>query len=64
MSRQEVTSASIASIAARGLRDPGSLTHDEIKKVCASALTQRPNRLKKAIDAVVSAFTSVKSDTP
>ncbi|UTC28399.1 hypothetical protein GURKE_03920 [Brevundimonas phage vB_BpoS-Gurke] len=64
MSRQEVTSASVASIAARGLRDPGSLTHDEIKKVCASALTQRPSRLKKALDAVVSVFAPTKTDIP
>lgn len=56
MSNNEVTSASVASIAARGLRDPGSLTLDEIKKVCASALTQRPNRVKKALTAIASAF--------
>ena len=52
----EVTSASVASIAARGLRDPGSLTHEEIKTVCASALTQRPNRVKKALSAIASVF--------
>lgn len=34
------TSESIASIAARGLQDPGSLTHREIKSVCASSLSQ------------------------
>lgn len=52
----EVTSARIGSIAARGLRDPGSLTHEEIKSLCASALTQRPNRVKQAIAAVASVF--------
>jgi hypothetical protein len=35
------TSESIASIASRGLRYPESLTLEEIKKVCASALEQR-----------------------
>jgi carnitine O-acetyltransferase len=57
----ENTSASVASIAARGLRDPGSLSHDEIKRVCASALTQRPNRVKQALAAVASVF---KGKTP
>lgn len=52
----EVTSATIGSIAARGLRDPGSLTHDEIKRVCASALTQRPNVVKRALTAVAAVF--------
>ena len=37
----EATSTQIASIAARGLRDPASLTPEEIKAVCGSALTQR-----------------------
>lgn len=38
---KEVTSAEIAAIAARGLANPAALTLDEIKSVCASALTQR-----------------------
>ena len=37
----ETTSLTVAQIAARGLVNPGSLTHDEIKSVCGSALTQR-----------------------
>jgi hypothetical protein len=41
----EFTSAQIASIASRGLRDPASLTLDEIQAVCGTALTQAPNRL-------------------
>jgi hypothetical protein len=45
----EVTSAAIGSIAARGLRNPGSLTLEEIKKVCASVLTQRPSRVKQIV---------------
>lgn len=44
MSKYEVTSPEVAKIAARGLRSPGSLTHDEIKKVCGSALTQAPDQ--------------------
>lgn len=36
----ETTSPEVASIAARGLSNPESLTPDEIKSVCASALTQ------------------------
>ena len=45
LSRNEQTSSSVASIAARGLKVPGSLTPSEIKTVCASALTQAPNRI-------------------
>lgn len=37
---KEYTSPEVASLAARGIRDPGSLTPEEIKRVCASALTQ------------------------
>lgn len=45
MPRTEETSARIASIAARGIREPRSLSPDEIKAVCASALTQKPKGL-------------------
>lgn len=37
---KEYTSPQIASLAARGISNPASLTPDEIKRVCASALTQ------------------------
>jgi hypothetical protein len=37
----EKTSAAVAAIAARGLAHPESLTATEIKRICASALTQR-----------------------
>ena len=37
----ENTSEQVARIAARGLRDPNSLTAKEIRTVCASALRQR-----------------------
>ena len=40
----EQTSGRVASIASRGLDNPASLTLDEIRSVCASALTQAPNR--------------------
>ena len=45
--RNEQTSSRIASIAARGAKNPESLTHAEIKAVCASALTQ--TRAKKPL---------------
>lgn len=36
------TSAEVLEIAGRGLQKPESLTHDEIKSVCASAVAQAP----------------------
>lgn len=45
--KPEETSSAVAEIAARGLHDPASLTLDEIKSVCASALTQRPDKPKR-----------------
>jgi len=44
--RDEKEGATVAIIAARGVRKPFGLTMEEIKVVCASALTQRPNRPK------------------
>lgn len=38
---KEATSARIAKLAAKGMKYPEKLTLDEIKEVCASALTQR-----------------------
>ncbi len=43
----EYTSAQIGRIAAKGIKRPTSLSSDEIRAVCASALTQRPDRKKK-----------------
>jgi hypothetical protein len=40
----EQTSARIASIAARGIDHPASLTMEEIQAVCGSVLTQAPNK--------------------
>lgn len=41
---RETTSGEIASVAGRGLDNPGSLSTEEIVMVCASALTQAKNR--------------------
>lgn len=43
----EFTSAEVASLAARGLSAPQTLTHEEIRKLCASALTQARSRRPK-----------------
>jgi hypothetical protein len=40
----EHTSREIAALAAKGLRDPESLTGDEVRRLAASALTQAENR--------------------
>ncbi len=41
--KDEKTSARVGSIAAKGLKDPGSLTKPQIKSLSASVLTQRPD---------------------
>lgn len=51
----ETTGKSVAKIAARGIKNPAKLSHDEIQAVCASALTQvdaekRMARLKIALE--------------
>lgn len=47
MAKNEKTGKDVASIAGRGLRNPGSLTLREIKKLCASLATQAPDKPKK-----------------
>lgn len=47
MAKNEKTSKGVASIAARGMKSPSSLTNKEIKQVSASALTQAPDKGKK-----------------
>ena len=47
MAKNEKTSKSVASIASKLLKNPSSATTTEIKKVAASALTQRPDNKKK-----------------
>jgi hypothetical protein len=42
----EKTSKGIGSIASKGLKNPGSLTNTEIKKISGSVLTQRPDKKK------------------
>lgn len=48
MAANEKTSPAVARIAAKGIRAPGTLTHTEIKKLAASALTQAADAPKKA----------------
>ena len=48
MAKNEKTSPEIAKIAGKGLKDPGSLTKTQIKKLAASALTQTPDKKKPA----------------
>jgi hypothetical protein len=47
MGKNEKTGKSVGSLAAQGLKNPGSLTNAQIKTVSASALTQRPDSKKK-----------------
>lgn len=44
----EKTSPRLAKIAAKGIRYPERLTTNEIVSVCASLLTQAPDKPKKA----------------
>jgi hypothetical protein len=49
MAKNEKTSKAIASIASKGLKNPEKLTKAEIKKVCATALTQTADKPKKKV---------------
>lgn len=44
--KNERTSKRIGTIASKAMRDPASLTLDEIRSLGASATTQRPDRKK------------------
>lgn len=46
MPKTELTSAQVGRLAARALKRPEGLSYDEIKALAASALTQRPNKVK------------------
>lgn len=46
MAKNEKTGKSVGSTAAKGLKNPGSLSKREIKKIAASALSQRPDHKK------------------
>ena len=47
MAKNEKTSSKAASIASKGLKNPGSLTNKEIKTIAATALTQAPDKKKR-----------------
>lgn len=44
---REVSSPRVSKIAAKALKDPKSLTEEEIKSLAASVLTQTPNKNKE-----------------
>lgn len=46
MAKNGKTGKKVGSIAAKGLKSPGSLTKAQIKTLSASALTQRPDHKK------------------
>ena len=48
MAADEKTGSSIATIASKGLKDPGSLSKKDIQKLAASALTQAPDKETRA----------------
>lgn len=58
MSKNEKTSKKIATIAAKGLKSPETLTKAEIKALAASVLTQAPDKKKPAKK------TAAKKDVP
>lgn len=63
MATNEKTSAAVAKIASKGLKNPASLTSAEIKKLAASALTQTadaPAKKKKAAKKKVVVAKKVK----
>jgi hypothetical protein len=49
MARDEKTSPRIAAIAARGVSRPETLTPPEIRAVCASVLSQAPDKPRGVI---------------
>ncbi|NQV22181.1 MAG: hypothetical protein HQ511_12275 [Rhodospirillales bacterium] len=48
MAKNEKTSAEIASLAAKALKDPSSLTKKQVQKLAGSVLTQAPDKPKKS----------------
>ena len=42
--QDEHSSHRLATLASRALQDPGSLTHEEIRSLAGSVLTQAPDR--------------------
>ncbi|MBU2581636.1 MAG: hypothetical protein KJ622_07955 [Alphaproteobacteria bacterium] len=51
MAKDEKTSAAVASIASKAMKDPKSVSPAEIKKLAASALTQVADKPKAAAKA-------------
>ena len=49
MAFTETAEPRVASMASQGLVDPASLSHDEIRAVCASALTKVPDHRKDEV---------------
>jgi hypothetical protein len=47
MATNEKSGKSVGSVASQGLKNPSSLSNKQIKQVCASAMTQRPDQKKK-----------------
>lgn len=47
MAANEKTSKTVAKVASKALKDPGSVTKKQIKQIAASALTQAPDKPKK-----------------
>ncbi len=47
MAKNEKTSQTIATLAGRGLKNPASLTLDEIRRLAGSAGTQAPDKKPK-----------------
>ena len=43
MSKNEKTSSRVGSIAAKGIKNPGSLSKPQVKSLSASVLTRRPD---------------------
>ena len=47
MAKNEKTSIKVAKVASKGLKNPNELTNAQIKSVCASVLTQAPDKKRK-----------------
>jgi hypothetical protein len=60
MASDEKTSAEVAKIASKGLKDPAGLTNAEIRRLAASALTQVADAPKKKTKAKTKVKTKVK----
>jgi len=48
MAKNERTSAKVASIASKALKDPASVSKAQVKSLAASVLTQAPDKAPKS----------------